>query len=488
VHAVTLIFPHQLFENHPALAKGRPVVMLEDELFFLQYRFHRQKLLLHRASMKFYQTHLEKSGYKVSYHEAQPGLLRQVVQQWHEQGVRELHLADPVDYLLERRLRNYCREQGLQLFITESPNFLCDRPYIQEYFNSRKRYFLTDFYIDQRKRTGLLMNGSEPAGDRWTFDTENRKKLPAGLPLPPLPPTVDNVYLQEARAYVNQRFATNPGSLDSFVYPVTFAEAERQLGEFLQHRFRCYGDYQDALSRDQSFLFHSVLTPALNIGLLSPGQVLDRAIQAAAEYDVPLNALEGFVRQILGWREFLRAVYVREGVKQRTTNFWKYSRPLPASFWNATTGVWPVDQVIQSVLNTGYANHIERLMVLGNFMLLGGFDPDEVYRWFMELFIDAYDWVMVPNVYGMSQYADGGLMATKPYISGSNYILKMSDYPKGDWCATWDALYWGFIHEHRAMFSKNPRMSMMVRQVEKMDAARFQSLMKIRTKFLSTLS
>ncbi len=485
--AITLVFPHQLFEHHPAVARGRPVLLLEDDLFFTHYRFHQQKLLLHRASLKAYQAHLTSSGFDVRYLEVEPDLLRKTLQRAVEQGTHEVHVADPVDYLLNRRLKRYCRQLNLRLIISESPNFICNNQNIRDYFSNRKRCFLTEFYIDQRKRLNILMDGQEPLGGRWTFDVDNRKKLPASLPRPPLPTANDNTYVREARTYVTSRFADHPGIAQKFVYPVTFAEAEQQLDRFLAERFRLYGDYQDALSREQSFLFHSVLTPALNIGLLSPARVLERAIAAADEYRVPLNALEGFVRQVLGWREFLRAVYVREGVKQRTTNFWKHTRPLPQSFWTGNTGVLPLDHVIRQVLQTGYANHIERLMVLGNFMLLAGFHPDDVYRWFMELFIDAYDWVMVPNVYGMSQYADGGLMATKPYISGSNYLMKMSDYPKGDWCTVWDALYWGFIHDHRQMFAKNPRMSMMVRQVEKMDAARFKSLMSIRTEFLATL-
>jgi deoxyribodipyrimidine photolyase-related protein len=215
--------------------------------------------------------------------------------------------------------------------------------------------------------------------------------------------------------------------------------------------------------------------------------VVDCALQQAEFAKVPLNALEGFIRQVIGWREFVRFVYRERGVKQRTGNFFGHTRNIPHSFYTGTTGIQPVDDAIRRTLDTGYTHHIERLMVLGNFMVLCEFEPDEVYRWFMELYIDAYDWVMVPNVYGMSQFADGGLMSTKPYISGSNYLLKMSDYKKGDWCEIWDALYWRFIHKHRAFFLRNPRMSMMVRQVEKMEPVRFDHLMKTAEDFLFQL-
>jgi deoxyribodipyrimidine photolyase-related protein len=208
----------------------------------------------------------------------------------------------------------------------------------------------------------------------------------------------------------------------------------------------------------------------LNIGLLTPEQIISKALIIGQTKNIPLNSLEGFIRQIMGWREFIKIVYEREGTKQRTTNYWKFTRKIPASFWKGTTGIPPIDSTIHKILKTGYCHHIERLMVLGNFMLLCEFDPNEVYKWFMEMFIDAYDWVMVPNVYGMTQFADGGLMTTKPYISGSNYLMKMSDYEKGEWQGIWDGLFWRFMHEHRSFFLKNPRLGMLVGTFDKMSA------------------
>ena len=195
----------------------------------------------------------------------------------------------------------------------------------------------------------------------------------------------------------------------------------------------------------------------------------------AKKNEVPINSTEGFVRQIIGWREFIRGIYESRGSHERTTNYWNFKKKIPASFYDGTTGIPPIDQTIKKILETGYCNHIERLMILGNFMMLCEFDPDEVYRWFMELFIDSYDWVMVTNVYGMSQYADGGLMATKPYISGSNYIIKMSNYKKGDWQAIWDGLFWRFMHTHRAFFLSNPRLGMLVRMYDKMPQEKQQT-------------
>ncbi len=222
----------------------------------------------------------------------------------------------------------------------------------------------------------------------------------------------------------------------------------------------------------------------LNIGLLTPKQVVE-AVLAHGE-EVPLNSLEGFIRQVIGWREFVRLIYVHAGTKQRTRNFWGLSQKLPASFYSGTTGIAPFDASVERTLNHAYCHHIERLMVLGNFMLLCDIAPDAVYRWFMEMFIDSYDWVMVPNVYGMSQHADGGLMTTKPYISGSSYILKMSDYPKGTWTTIWDGLYWRFVHRQREFFSQNPRMRVMVGQLDRMGNKLGQHLV-VAERFLETI-
>ncbi|MCU0375741.1 MAG: hypothetical protein MUF24_10570 [Chitinophagaceae bacterium] len=216
-------------------------------------------------------------------------------------------------------------------------------------------------------------------------------------------------------------------------------------------------------------------------------EVIEATLQYAATHQVPLNSLEGFVRQIVGWREFIRLVYHLEGRKQRTQNYWQFTRKIPPSFWKGETGIAPVDIVIKKLLKTAYNHHIERLMVLGNFFLLCEFDPDEVYRWFMEMYIDAYDWVMVPNIYGMTQFADGGLMTTKPYISGSNYLMKMGDWPKGDWQKVWDGLFWRFMHVHRTFFLQNPRLGMLVKTFDKMSAEKQEAHLKAAEDFLTKL-
>lgn len=481
-NTVSIVFPHQLFADHPALAKGRPVYLVEEWLFFHQYRFHKQKLLLHRSTMQMYRQYLEKLGYVVHYVAAtEPECdLRQLLALLGKQEVQELHCAQVVDDWLEQRLVKGTQLAGIELRVHRSPNFLNDVEEVQEFFAQRKTIKQTDFYIDQRKQRGILLDElGKPQGGQWTYDVDNRQKFPRGRVVPVLGLPGLNEYTKEAQIYVEQHFSQNYGStaqpFAAGFYPNTFQEAADWLADFLAVRFASFGAYEDAIVMEQSILHHSLLSPLLNIGLLTPQQIVDGALAMVDR--VPLNSLEGLIRQIIGWREFIRITYVgtrvgdspyRQGRIQRSRNFWGFDRPIPESFWQGTTGILPVDQTIQKTLASGYCHHIERLMVLGNFMLLCEFAPDEVYRWFMEMFVDAYDWVMVPNVYAMSQFADGGGMCTKPYISGSNYLMKMSDFPKGDWQAVWDGLFWRFMDRRRDFFLGNPRLGMLVRTFDKM--------------------
>lgn len=470
--AVTLLFPHQLFEKNPALQSGRPVVLVEEYLFFRQYPFHQQKLVFHRASMKAYASFLQLHGYSITYIEAPDPLsdIRLLLPFLHTQGVTEIHYVNTTDCWLQKRIITQSTRLALQRVEYDSPLFLLTGSQVQTYFQGKKRFYQTDFYTQQRKQFGLLVDDKlQPLGGQWTYDTENRLKYPKKKTPPRVHfPELNSAYA-EAITYVEKHFGTNPGTINrAFMYPTTFGESRAWLQQFLEFRLADFGAYEDALVTREHILHHSVLTPMLNVGLITPRAVLDQVIDYAQQKDIPLNSLEGFVRQILGWREFIRGVYETKGTYERTTNFWKFKRKIPQSFWTGTTGIAPIDDVIRKVLATGYCHHIERLMVLGNFMLLCEFDPDEVYQWFMELFIDAYDWVMVPNIYGMSQFADGGLMATKPYISGSNYLMKMSDYEKGEWQLVWDGLFWRFLHTHRDFFARNPRLSMLVKTFDKM--------------------
>lgn len=488
--AATLIFPHQLFLEHPSLDKKIPVWLVEEYLFFQQYRFHQQKILLHRASMKYYEESLQKQGFLVHYVDAlEPESdVRKLIAKLDKTGVKSIHYTDPTDTWLHSRIKHAASKAKIALHCSDSPNFLNTPTTLHAYFDGRKTYFQTDFYIAQRKARKLLVDENDkPLGGKWTFDAENRSKMPKGKTPPRLDPPPAHNTMQEANQYVAKNFSHHYGETAAFIYPVTHAAAEKWLDTFLEVRFAEFGTYEDAMVQEENFLYHSVLTPMLNIGLLSPKLILDKALAKAGRKNIPLNSLEGFVRQITGWREFIRIVYEREGSKQRTKNYWGFTRKIPASFWDGNTGIPPVDIIIKRILKTGYCHHIERLMVLGNFMLLCEFDPDEVYRWFMEMFIDSYDWVMVPNVYGMTQFADGGLMTTKPYISGSNYLMKMGDWQKGEWQELWDGLFWRFMHVHRDFFGQNPRLGMLLNTFDRMSDEKRKVHLSHAEAFLSQL-
>jgi deoxyribodipyrimidine photolyase-related protein len=489
----TLIFPHQLYENNPALAKDRKVIIIEEPLFFYDQKypvqFHRQKLLLHRASLKCYEDKLKKKNYDISYLDyseyQDPSDYFKFI---NDNNIHKIHVTDPVDYELEQRMKRSVRTIGLELKIYQSPNFIYNTDYLNSYFDSNK-YYQTGFYKAQRKNLSILYSKEKgPAGGRWTYDIQNRKKLPDDVKIPEREDFPSNHYIEEARKYISKNFNDNPGELDKFNYPVNRTQALKNMNDFFNRIFSGYGPYQDAISFRDPFLFHSLLSPALNIGLLAPGEIIDKTLESYHKESVQLQSVEGFIRQILGWREFMRAIYIREGSKQRTMNFFNFKNKLNKRWYKATTGIKPLDDVINKVNKYAYAHHIERLMIVGNLMLLCEIDPDEVYRWFMELFIDAYDWVMVPNVYGMSQYADGGLMTTKPYISSSNYILKMSDYKKADWCGIWDALYWRFLYKNQDKFAGNHRMTLMLSILKKRPKSVIKDYVEIGDRFIKKVT
>jgi deoxyribodipyrimidine photolyase-related protein len=491
---VNIIFPHQLFRNPPLLEIKAPFYIVEEELFFNQYPFHKQKIAFHRATMKRYANYLrQKKKVEVFYVEAKSEFadIRALVVELKRKGFDSLNYIDPTDNWLQKRLISSCKKCGMSASQFASPLFFNSKEELTDFFREdKKKFHQTNFYTEQRKKRNILMEpNGKPTGGKWTFDSENRKKYPAKKIPPSIQfPATDKYYL-EAKSYVNQNFSDHLGDLtEEPLYPTNFEATKSWLNQFFEKRFLEFGIYEDAIVAENSILNHSVLTPMLNVGLITPQEVVNQCIVFAKENDIPINSTEGFVRQIIGWREFIRGVYECKGSEERTRNFWNFKKKIPKSFYDGTTGIAPLDETIKKVLKTGYCNHIERLMIIGNFMMLCEFDPDEVYKWFMELFIDSYDWVMVTNVYGMSQFSDGGLMATKPYISGSNYVLKMSNHKKGEWQETWDGLFWRFMHTHRAFFLKNPRLSMLVRMFDKMPIEKQSQHLQNGEDYLATLS
>jgi deoxyribodipyrimidine photolyase-related protein len=437
-----ILYPHHLFESLEPL-RGHKILLVEESFFFTYYRFHVQKLILHRASMKFYEAYLIENGFDVEYLEDDTAL-----EKYQNNTVT---LYDPIDDYLNRKIHTLFSS----LTILPNPNFLN---------TSDTSKFLHTFYLHRRQELGIFIDSEgKPFGGKWSTDSENRKKIPKNFPKPP-PLYFQNRYLDEAREYVKK--FESVGECEVFAYPVTFEEARMSLEYFLRTKFAHFGDFQDAMDESNNpFLFHSNLSSSLNIGLLG----LRTLIDAIASYDAPYNAKEGFIRQIIGWREFMLRIYKDSGVAMRTANVFGFTHALPSVLLNQQSRLLPFDDAMSKLYSNAYGHHIERLMIMGNLFLLLEINPDEVHAFFMQYYIDAYDWVMVGNVYGMSQFSDGGSITTKPYISSSNYILKMSHYPKGQWCEIWDGLYWRFLHRHRERFRNSHRMGMQLALLEKMN-------------------
>ena len=470
----TLVFPHQLFYPNPSLSKRRKTFLIEDPLFLSDSRypavFHKQKILLHFLSMRSFREKLNAFGYDALIIEKNslpsPKYYDSFLK---DNSISSVHYLELHDFILSKRLISCLNRLNINKYIYDTPGFINGKDEINKYFTNKKKYFFTSFYQEQRKKLNILLDkDSKPLGGKWTFDKENRKKLPKEVQVPKVHNNnYENNSLESTKNEVYNNYPDNYGNLELFNYPINHDQAKQSFKNFLQYRFSNFGTYEDAISTDHRFIFHSIISPSLNIGLITPNEIIDMTLDFIEESNIPLNSTEGFLRQIIGWREFTRGIYESNGSFQRTRNFWNFEKKIPSSFYDGSTGIKPVDDTIKNIINYAYCHHIERLMVIGNIMCLLRYDPDEVYRWFMELFIDAYDWVMVPNIYGMSLHSDGGLMTTKPYISGSNYILKMSNYKKDNWCEIWDALYWDFIDKERDFFKKNPRMSMMVNLYDK---------------------
>jgi deoxyribodipyrimidine photolyase-related protein len=369
--------------------------------------------------------------------------------------------------------------------------FLTSENEFREFFNSRsgtRKYWMNDFYIWQRKRLNILIDvDNKPVGGKWSYDTENRKKLPKDISIPKTFEIKDNEYIREAREYVEQYFPDNFGEIDKFWCPIDFQGAKAHLREFLHTRLELFGPYEDAITTQSDSVFHSTISPLLNNGLLTPDYVIQETLNFINKNKFNLASAEGFIRQIIGWREYIRALYVLEGRKIRTSNYFGSNRAMPKAMWTATTGIEPLDYHIKVLAEYAYTHHIPRLMLFGNYLNLCQIQPDAVYSWFMEMYIDAYDWVMVPNVYSMTLYADGGLLTTKPYIASSNYILKMSDFKKGEWSLILDDLFWNFVGKNFDKLQKEGRLGFIGVQYSKMTDIKKQSYKKNAKEYLETL-
>jgi len=463
---VLLLFGNQLF--HPrhlqAYRKAR-IVLVEDDALCRRYAYHKQKLAFLLAAMRDYADTLRDAGFTVDYHPLDAGTNWRAATSAALDATNSPTLAyfEVESPDLARAIARFAAHRSIRTEVASTPMFLGTREDFEAHLAEQGAPRMMTFYREQRTRHRILLSADGgPVGGRWNFDPDNRARLPRTV-TPPAPAAVTATANARAlRDLVAVRFAEHPGRLQACWLPTTHVQADAWLEDFLINRFQDFGTYEDALTLRSPFVFHSALAPLLNVGLLTPGEVLGRALEYGARENVPLNSLEGFVRQILGWREFVRGVFHHYYQPMQSRNIWNAGRKLTASWYDGTTGIAPLDHVIDKTLDYGWAHHIERLMIAANLMNLSGIEPQEVYRWFMEMFVDAYDWVMVPNVFGMGLTSEGGIFTTKPYICGSNYLRKMSDFKPGPWCDVMDGLLWRFVANHEQTLKANQRLAPMV--------------------------
>ena len=473
------LFDPKIFKDLDVDKKKSIFFIKEDQELASYFKFHKHKIIFFFAAMRTYRDELEQMGYQVHYKQLSDD------SKPYEQSLKTFIKNNKIqsascfeieDKFFETRINDFFLRAEIPIRVWQSPLFLTSRKEFQNYLSTSKRPFMKTFYERQRKRLKILMDKDKPVGGAYSFDADNRLALPKNKVTPALPKFVITANIKNVSALVEKRFSKHPGDLADFWLPVDRKSAGQWLKCFLKERLSEFGPYEDAIPVHSEFVYHSVLTPFLNCGLLTPEEVIRETLAFAQKNKIPLPSLEGFVRQVIGWREFIHGIYQNFSEKQELTNFWNHTNKLSKLWYEGNTGIPPLDETIRRVLKRGYAHHIERLMIVGSLMLLLEVDPKEAHRWFMEMFVDSSDWVMGPNVYGMALFSDGGIFATKPYICGSNYLRKMGGYAKAEWCDGVDGLYWQFIKKHEAFFMKNPRLSMMARSCQKISKERWQIL------------
>ncbi len=511
-----IILGNQLFPfAHLKPHRHARFFMAEDLGLCTYVRHHKQKIALFLAAMRSYRDELRDQDCTVHYErlDTQSGAEKRTkyetkLERWLD-GLSDpphrLVMWEIEDKFFEQRIVDFAERRGVAIEFLESPMFLTPRSEFAAYLDDADhKPFMAGFYKRQRRRLGVLMNKDDsPRGGKWSYDDQNRESLPKKIDIPATTAAGVTDHVRAVVPFINDTFSDHPGVLDesSWMWPATRRQALAWYRRFLDERFTKFGPYEDAMTTRDPFLWHSALTPALNLGLVTPREVLDRALAHAKEHDVPLNSLEGFVRQIIGWREFIRGVYRNFSEEQDEANFFNCTNKLTEHWWDGTTGVVPLDDTIRHAQQRGWTHHIERLMVAGNLMLLCEIEPREAHRWFMEMFIDSSDWVMGPNVYGMGIFSDGGIFSTKPYICGSNYILRMSDYSKpkeptifddddldDTWCDVMDGLYWRFIDRHVDYFKSNARLAAMTGTLNRMKAERKKKIFSAAERFLERVT
>jgi deoxyribodipyrimidine photolyase-related protein len=459
-----------------------PVIMIES-LHHVQVRpYHKQKLALIWSAMRHFAQELGQLGHPVTYKIAED--FASPLLEWvQDNQITELRVMTPTDKPFLQLIQNL--KLPCQITLLPSDRFLWSNEEFAKWAKPRKRLIMEDFYREGRKRFGILMAADQPIGGQWNLDKENRQPPKGKLKTPDALWFKPDEITTEVISYVNSLDIPTYGELQDFPWGVTRSQALQVLDWFVQHRLPNFGTYQDAMVTGEETMWHSMISPYLNIGLLQPLEVIQAAEQAYHLYQLPLNSVEGFIRQVLGWREYMHGIYqLKGGEDYLEKNWFNHHQPLPKFFWTGETQMNCFHQVITQLLRTGYAHHIQRLMVLSNFSLIAGFTPQEVENWFHTAFIDGYDWVMQTNVIGMGLFADGGILASKPYAASANYVNKMSDYCKscvynpkeriGEKACPFNFFYWNFLARHREKLRSQGRMSVILTNLDKMTETELQ--------------
>ncbi len=483
-----IILGNQLFNTkYFNKYKDHTFFMSEDYELCTFEKHHKLKILLFLSAMRSFKDELKSNNFKLTYHDLNSKFKTPYVKKLEDviknKNIKEVSFFEIEDKSFESKILNSLKKAKVKINQINSPMFLTSRDEFKDYLSKYKKPFMANYYKFIRTKVNILMNkDGTPRGNKWSFDEENRKKLPKNIKIPNISKLKNTKHTEDLKKFISSNFKDHPGNTDNFWFPTTRKESNKWLEDFLKERIKLFGDYEDAVTDKSNTVFHSALSPLINLGLITPLEIIDKLRKI--ENKIPINSLEGYIRQIIGWREFMRGIYQNYDQKLEKTNFFNHKRKMKKSWYNGTTGLDPLDHAINNAKNYGWSHHIERLMILANIMNLCEINPKQVYRWFMEMFVDSSDWVMSPNVYGMGLFSDGGIFATKPYICGSSYFLKMMHFKKGPWCDVMDGLYWKFIDRNKKFFLKNPRLAMMVRISEKMNKERKTRIFKAANNFI----
>ena len=495
------VFEDQLSPALPTLAASpsSPVLMVESDRALRRVPYHRRRVAFVCAAMRHFAAELRAAGREVSYYplaaEGYRDSYAAIADHVARGGSRELWVVEPSEWDTRAWLDALPGRLGVTVRLFPNALFLTNRDEFRAWSDrQRPTPVMEAFYRDMRRRHGVLMDGDGPAGGAWNLDKMNRRPAPDGLLTPEVPSFPPDAVTAEVIAEVDRRFPTHPGVAAGFDLPVTRADAEASLEDFLDRRLPLFGDFQDAMVAGQASLFHSRLAMVMNVGLLSPLPVVRAAEERYRDGRAPLHAVEGFVRQILGWREYAYGTYWAHMPEYRTRNARGSTRPLPQFFWTGETDMNCLRQSIGQVVDGAYGHHIQRLMVICNFATLAGVAPGEVNDWFLAMYADAHDWVTTPNVIGMGLAADGGTMGTKPYVASGAYIDKMSDYCRGcrydpsrrtgEGACPFNYLYWTWLRHFAPMYGANARMRPMLDNAASVAPAEVGEMMRSRKRFL----